>query len=126
MSGVKKKTFKKKTERVRAFSIRKGDRYAKIGREMEHRVAELLQKKQAAELLHSFEYSTPNGEDDMSGKDFIVRRRVGKDIVVRAFGITISSRKYRKHQMMHPQIPCILITFEMRDERIWERIEKFF
>lgn len=123
---MKKKTFKKKSERMRAFSIRKGDRYAKIGREMEQKVFELLRKKQEEKMLHSFEYSAPNGEDDMSGKDFIVRRQVGKDIVVKAFGITISSKRYRKHQMMHPQIPCILITFEMRDERIWERIEKFF
>lgn len=118
--------FKKKSQRVMDFAARKSDRYSKIGRATELKVAELLRRKAEEALLHSFEYNRPNGNNDLCGKDFTVRKLVGNNISVRHFGITISKRRHHDHKMKHPDIPSILITFEMRDERIWERIEELF
>lgn len=118
--------FKKKSQRRMDYATRRADRYSKIGRETELKVAELLRRKAEELLLHSFEYNRPNGNDDQCGKDFTVRKMVGNNISVRHFGITISKRRHHDHQMKHPDVPSILITFEMRDERIWERIDELF
>ena len=123
---MKARTFRKKSDRIKDFSIRRGNRFSFLGREMEKTVEKILRKKVEEGALHSFQYNALNSPEDREGKDFTVRMTASGEISVRHFGITISKMYFRKKELLHCDVPCILITFEMRDERIWERIEKLF
>lgn len=123
---MKARTFRKKSDRRRDFSERRGNRLSFLGKEMEKTVEKILRKKIEEGMLHSFQYNAPNSPEDREGKDFTVRMTVNGEISVRHFGITISKLYHRKKELLHYDVPCILITFEMREERIWERIMDLF
>ena len=123
---MKARTFRKKSDRIKDFAARKAEIYSMLGRKTEERIVKLLEKKLEESALHSFEYNKPLSKNDLAGEDFTVRKKNGNDVSVRHFGVTISGRSLRNHNTLHPGVPCILITFEMRDERIWERIEELF
>ncbi|OGI17821.1 MAG: hypothetical protein A3J63_03420 [Candidatus Moranbacteria bacterium RIFCSPHIGHO2_02_FULL_40_12b] len=123
---MKSRTFRKKSDRIKDFSIRRGNRFSFLGKEMEKTVEKILRKKIEEGVLHSFQYNAPNSPEDRERKDFTVRMMVNGEISVRHFGITISKLYHRKKELLHCNVPCILITFEMREERTWERIEELF
>lgn len=98
-------------------------RQAERGREIiEGRVKELLSKKIAAGELVSWEYFSPNSQEDRQGRDFRVTKMAEGKTVTIFFGVTISRESHLEHQAKHPETPSIWIPINMTDERIWHRI----
>lgn len=79
------------TGRERSNKI--SERHGRWGREMEQRVAAILEKMVQEGLLHSAIYHEPNSSEDQAGKDFTVEKMVGGELVIRSFAITIRPPK---------------------------------
>lgn len=117
---------KKKTGGLKEFGARKAERYSRHGRELEKRVALILEKMRKEGRINGFICHRPYSREDLDGYDFTVIRMQNERESKISFGVTISARSLRKYEFNHPGKPCIHIPFEMRDERISERIERLF
>ena len=115
---------KKKTGVIKEFGARKAERYSRHGRELERRVVLILEKMKKEDRIKNYTYHEPFSQEDLKGEDFTIIKEINGQEVAIGFGVTISARSKTRHKINHPDKPCIHIPFEMRDERIIERIEK--
>lgn len=108
--------------RIKEGRKRKRERNSRRGRELEAWMKEFLAKLKARGDIHGFIVHEHGSAADHQGKDFTVWRKSGKRERAVSFNITISVRRGHEFQIIHPDIPIIVIPPEMKPETIRRRI----
>lgn len=102
------------------------ERRSVLGREEEDRVFSILVRARETGRYDFVSKTTPNSLEDCAGKDFVVTRMVHGEIVERAFGITISRESQKESRLRHLTIPCFLVTRDMKDETLLQKVDALF
>lgn len=107
-----------RSDRIKAFSARKAQRYSRIGRQFEEDVLAILADMQGGGLIDSFVKHAPNSDEDEIGMDFTVRK--GPASV--SFGVTISRRSYNRSKNLHLGTPQMLFPIGTNKTTICNKI----
>lgn len=110
----------------REASGRRADRYAKIGREFESAMTDLLLKMREEKLITRFEAHAANTVEDGEGRDFTVAAVIGGIETERSFGVTISLKRWGASRILHPKVPQFCFPIGTKPETIRKRVLELF
>lgn len=112
--------------RWQEFSARRSERYSRLGREQEFWVEKILvDAVECGELLGAVRHS-PNSAADFAGKDFTVKKKVGGQVVIRSFGITISHNSWNRAKINHRDVPQFCFPIGTKPETVIMRVLDLF
>lgn len=109
-------------------AIRKGKKFAALGRELEARVEKVLNTamEKGALTFAKVERHEPLSHNAIHGKDFTVTKIINGENISRSFGIAISPNSWIMAKARYPDIQQFCFPLETKDETIISRVGQLF